>query len=177
MPKITDFDFPEPEPRKPVPALVDRLAARAAAEDATPMASPEERAKANLVARLADTHDPEEIKTIANAILALGKIAPEPDEAREELDLSGMSDAALEELVAAGKVAKLPPAERAAYREANEAKARAAEIERLNERQELYALRARAKACTCGARTAVVSRYGSPPGLRNEISPPYVRES
>ncbi len=179
MPKITDFDFPEPAPPKPgtVPAVVERLQARAAAEDAKPAASPEERAKANLVARLADTHDPDEVRSIASALAALDKIAPEPDEAREELDLSGMSDQCLEELVLAGKIAKLPAAERDAYRVRNEAKALADELQRMNERQELYALRAHAKVWMCGARPAIVSRYGSAPGPRNEISPPYVRET
>jgi hypothetical protein len=101
------------------PAVVARLQDRAAVEDSRPQLAPEEAARANLVAQLAVTSDPEEIKTIATALAALGKITPDAEtkQAEDGIDLSGISDAALEELLHASELKALPAGpEREAFR-------------------------------------------------------------
>jgi hypothetical protein len=104
--------------RKPV---LERLKERAAVEHAKPPPTPEEAkhaARENLVAQLAEERDPDRIKTLASALVALDKLdsddADEPAE-REALDLSGMCDACLSIFAEA----HAPPEERERLRKAN----------------------------------------------------------
>jgi hypothetical protein len=108
VPKITDFDFPEPPRAAP---LVDRLQARAAAADAKPaptLSESEEQARANLIAQLAVTSDPKEILMIANALVALDRVVPDEPDA-DALDLSDAPLEVLEWLADAEELHRTPP--------------------------------------------------------------------
>jgi hypothetical protein len=134
----------------PTPDIVDRLRDRAAAQDAKPPTTPESaaEARANLVRQLATESDPDAIKSIAGAIVALDKIMPpepepEPEpEDEEPIDYSGMSTEALKELREAVEVWGLPKAEREEYLTKARAKREAEEAERRRERERLQDLAA-----------------------------------
>jgi hypothetical protein len=85
--------------------------------------------------------DVAELVKLAGVLKALDHAEPER---RQELDLSGISDSALEELVAAEKTSVLmrdwSPERKAAYHEERQAKAKADELERHKARRDLQEL-------------------------------------
>jgi hypothetical protein len=136
----------------PRPTIVERLKERAEAEDVKPVpteSEAKEQARANLVQQLAEARDPDEIRTLASALASLSKIEPaDAAQERDGMDLSMMSDSALEEIVNAGKLwreRKDWPAERLA------AAHKKAEDEREAEREEARRLMERGRRCTCQA--------------------------